>query len=571
MFRKEVGALLLLCIIFSAVAVPAADVAYLALNEDYVKQEFIEVLDELSLSYELVFINEISGFDFSSVKLMLLNNDYFPNWRDIPVNEVSAVIVNGRHMDKWGWTRRVTTSSQDMPIEIKINISHELGQGFNETLRVYNTDVSNIYYLDNRDVFSGLEIIGSNIYDNRDAVIALARAGSNLTRAGFPSTEINADTLFFGITESEDWSEETRELFMRSIELVSIDCFDDNFCPEPIIETPYCFQGNAFQDIESFQCINAGASDSECLGNTMQILIEVCDTTEECSNGECVEIIIECEDDEDCGTDSWDENEMCQNGNVFDFYTSFNCVNPGTQESECVGESEFILKEECPISCNTGMCVECNEDNECPADFFTSNFCSSNNVLREFIDYSCVNNECISETFGEIVTMCSANDLCINGECNQIACFSNSDCGTNRFSGSKYCDASGNVKENFVSFMCSAPGTTNSFCSSYDLPILIEQCEFACSDGECVRCNENNDCDDNNDNTEDTCFFAGSENSFCENNSIVTCEDECSDEAMACIGNGTRTCHDYDGDGCTEWSSVAECGFNEQCVAGFCV
>ena len=50
-----------------------------------------------------------------------------------------------------------------------------------------------------------------------------------------------------------------------------------------------------------------------------------------------------------------------------------------------------------------------------------------------------------------------------------------------------------------------------------------------------------------------------------------TCEDECSDGAMACIGNGTRTCHDYDGDGCTEWSSVAECSYNEMCTEGFCI
>jgi hypothetical protein len=50
----------------------------------------------------------------------------------------------------------------------------------------------------------------------------------------------------------------------------------------------------------------------------------------------------------------------------------------------------------------------------------------------------------------------------------------------------------------------------------------------------------------------------------------TTCTNECSNGARECVGNGSRVCRDYDGDGCTEWSGIAQCGAFSQCVNGAC-
>jgi len=149
--------------------VSAADVAYVALTNDYVRQEFIDVLDELSLSYDLVFSNQISDYDFSSVELMLINNDFFTNWDEIPVNDVPALIVNGRNINDWGWTTMVSSASQNSPLHINL-ASHAITEGLDEDIQVYTDDEPDIYYLDSMDIFNGLQILGSTTFDEEVVV-----------------------------------------------------------------------------------------------------------------------------------------------------------------------------------------------------------------------------------------------------------------------------------------------------------------------------------------------------------------------------------------------------------------
>jgi len=52
---------------------------------------------------------------------------------------------------------------------------------------------------------------------------------------------------------------------------------------------------------------------------------------------------------------------------------------------------------------------------------------------------------------------------------------------------------------------------------------------------------------------------------------ISCCEDECVDGESVCVDiNSYQVCRDYDGDGCTEWSYAAECGYQSQCIGGYC-
>jgi hypothetical protein len=71
--------------------------------------------------------------------------------------------------------------------------------------------------LGENNIYDGLEVIVSRVDNPYDAVIAVAEAGTILTKQGQTPTEVNANSVFFGIHESQYWTEDTRQLFKNSI------------------------------------------------------------------------------------------------------------------------------------------------------------------------------------------------------------------------------------------------------------------------------------------------------------------------------------------------------------------
>ncbi|MEA3329746.1 MAG: hypothetical protein U9Q06_03300 [Nanoarchaeota archaeon] len=198
--------------------VAATDVAYIVLQGHEIKQEFLDSISNVGLNHTVIYSNNLPS-DFSEYKLILLNDESFTNWNEIPVNDVPALIVNGRTIKEWGWTKRVTKASSSNPI--KVNVSeqciHEICGEISGIFAVYDDSDPDIYYLDENDIYENLEIIASTTNDVGDGVIAVANAGTILTKPGKPDTVINANGVFFGIYQPEYWTDETRTLFENSL------------------------------------------------------------------------------------------------------------------------------------------------------------------------------------------------------------------------------------------------------------------------------------------------------------------------------------------------------------------
>jgi cysteine-rich repeat protein len=577
--------------------VSAADVAYIVVRQSSVIDEYIEVLEELERDYEIIPAADILDYNLSEYRLMLLNNEYFNNWDEIPVNDFPAAVVNGRHMDDWGWTKRMSVASQEEPYRINVNTSHEIGQGFNEIEQAYiddaykNTHTPDVYYLDKRDVFRGIDIAVSNIYDNKDVIIGTADSGTTLTRAGLPDTEVHANTCFFGISESQYWTNESRELFKRCIEFASLSCFTNEHCPSTKYSDIFCENDRTYQNITTYSCVNPGTSDAECMpfvtkelvqdcgqdscdpwqdnycqsgdvwhnrtcydrgcsdgicfnnANIEQELVEDCDSDEICSNGQCIDLPIICSDDNDCGTGHWLGNEICSGSDVYDEWMSFNCVNPGTPQSYCTNSTELKLKENCTNFCFDGECVDCLQDEDCPDDFFGQPYCQGEDVYNNFTDYFCLDNQCSFNITPVLNETCS--DICLNGKCEEITCSLNSECGLNGFIGGKYCE-NNNAYQDFLSFTCFFPGTISSFCYNYTLPILMDYCEGVCISGECINCFSDIDCGEDGyigqpycqgddvwqDYQEFLCSNPGTINSNCSSDIFPKLVENCSDKCI---------------------------------------
>ena len=87
-------------------------------------------------------------------------------------------------------------------------------------------------------------------------------------------------------------------------------------------------------------------------------------------------------------------------------------------------------------------------------------------------------------------------DMCVENICEHdvIACLGEGDCPGDIFS-ADFCN-NGDVVRTVTDFSCDAPGTAESFCSSFDFNEIVEQCDFGCENGECLipECVEDSDC-----------------------------------------------------------------------------
>ncbi len=205
-------------ILLFAAFVDATDVAYIVNDGSSLNSEFISTLGELGLSYTVIRNTEVSNYDFSEFKMILLNNEDFPNPEEIPVNDYPAVLVDGKNMDAWGWTQEVSKSKQNVPFHIDlVDLNHTITNGFTETdVQVYTSKNAELFYMNQYNIYSGITIVGSRKDRPTDVVIGTVPAGTVLSKDG-QTTLVNANTVFFGISDTSYWTDETRQLFKNSI------------------------------------------------------------------------------------------------------------------------------------------------------------------------------------------------------------------------------------------------------------------------------------------------------------------------------------------------------------------
>ncbi|MEK7080440.1 MAG: hypothetical protein AAB925_01235, partial [Patescibacteria group bacterium] len=174
------------------------------------------------------------------------------------------------------------------------------------------------------------------------------------------------------------------------------------------------------------------------------------------------------------------------------------------------------------VTCGPAPAIACSTNTDCGIDGFNgSPVCGQNNdVYKNYTTYTCnnpgtANSSCSHADEQRLFADCTANQTCQNGACVNIACSLNTDCGTNAYTGSPYCQGS-NVYQNFLTWTCNNPGIASSSCSSDTAPQLKQTCSAnqICSAGACqnqnIVCSANTDCGTNT--------YEGSP--FCQGNSV---------------------------------------------------
>ena len=283
------------------------------------------------------------------------------------------------------------------------------------------------------------------------------------------------------------------------------------------IGSNFCSQdGNVVRTFIDYTCSSPGNEDSECSSETTEKLIETCPLG--CSNGECIQNIT-CSQNSDCGTDGFLGSTFCTDLDIQQTYRTYTCNNPGQSTSSCSYSDQAQTLQTCSEACVSGQCegITCSSDSDCDD--------SSDSTVDQCINPGTINSYC---------------------ENTQIICSSDSECGTDGYAGEPYCGAGDVVYDIYESFMCVNPGTVSSSCNPNTTAEAVAQCQYACSAGECIRCDENPDCNDNNAQTNDICVNPGTAQSYCENPLIGECipgqTRQCGSTNTGQCQLGTQTC-----------------------------
>ncbi|TSC94058.1 MAG: Uncharacterized protein CEN87_654, partial [Parcubacteria group bacterium Licking1014_1] len=263
--------------------------------------------------------------------------------------------------------------------------------------------------------------------------------------------------------------------------------------------SPYCQGGDVYQNYKTYVCHNSGTADSVCTNVSVSQLKQNCGQDAYTSNYRCSGNIVQREKlDKGCSINACFSNSVWENYQTCS--ASQTCSN-----AQCVNNSLSLISSSAPasvyigdnfqIKCNFGInnlpciapthggkgcafvsfqgngavfnCVAeklglqantCNifsypQDSRCTP--VQTNSIQSTNVLDRCASHStkqCVGsivywyNSCgVRE---DIFQQCAINQTCQNAQCINIACSTNSQCGTNGFTGSPYCQG-GDVFQNY--------------------------------------------------------------------------------------------------------------------------
>jgi len=395
----------------------SSDVAYVYRNKNKVDDNIVNVFEDKGLDVELIDENDIRSVDFSDYKLIFVGDERFRKFDDFAVYKYPVIISNYYFGEEWGLTDHDGISKLAANQPMSVNINSKVEQVYTQAR--FNGISIPYYYLSNENRVMGIEEVATPYTRDEDdlgAVIGYANPGTYLTNGKVTGGKL----CFYGIIESDYWTNEAREMFEDCVGFVGVRCEKDSDCPKKEKGEPYCIGDKIYRDVKEYECENKGTLESECVDDVVEDLIETCEFG--CSKGEC-EDAKECEDgidnegdglvdvqdpgcwddiadpntynpdlddelragvrcsqNSDCGVDGFVGDKFCQEENIFQKYVEYACLNPGLGISSCKSDEIDKLKEQCKFGCDEAIdsCLpECEKDSDCEQGFkCVDSFCT---------------------------------------------------------------------------------------------------------------------------------------------------------------------------------------------------
>jgi len=553
--RKNIWLFILLffsLLFLSCFSFAEPDVAYFYSRNFKIDKNLLNEFKELNLSVEL--INEkSSNYNLSKYRILYFGDDFFKKASELPLGNKSSIITNVYHGVEWGLVDSDGINSLGSNNPLKINISGMFFPAYTKGIDKKGIAIP-YYYLGNENKAPSMNKVAATSYGREGLdlgdVISYAKEGSVLLNGKTTQGKI----CFFGIVQTEYWTNKSRELFRDCVAYVLSECRNDSDCHGENLSSYFFCDGRfLYQLINHPFCQNPGQINAKCIYQNDSVLVQEC--SDYCLNGECRTFT--CRNDSDCNDNNQYTRDVCNNPNTINSSCSYEpirclsnsdcndgnsrtfdeCVNPGSVSSFC-----------------RNTLVNCISNSDCGiTGFIGSEFCTGRDVYKQYqqsvcINPSTLNSYCVVNVSSVLINSCNyncANGICIrclsNSDCNDgnsstidicnnpgttasscsynvVRCFSDSDCGASYFLNGFFCTGR-NVSRNLISFKCNNAGTSLSYCSNSTFISSVQVCSDYCLNGECrtFTCRNDSDCNDNNQYTRDVCNNPLTPESYCLN------------------------------------------------------
>lgn len=219
--------MLLLIGIVGQVAADSYNVAYVLKDTSSPNAEFVEVMNELGYVYELIDDSVVSETDFGNYDMILLGNE---NIDDVPVNDFPSLIVNSNYNE--GWSSEMGSVRGSNPLTANnVNWDTSITKNLHGIFQVYTQATFD---------FTGIGIPLYYLKGTKFGAVKVTQTdltyGDDTTRY-VVATKEDPNRVFFGITYSEYWTPESRQLFKNAMKWV-LNGEEINVAPELVGEIP---------------------------------------------------------------------------------------------------------------------------------------------------------------------------------------------------------------------------------------------------------------------------------------------------------------------------------------------
>src|SRR3989344_530596 len=229
MIQKQRTAKLLILVFMILVVSPLVlgkDIAYIVKDTGSPNDVFVSIIQQQGYSYDIIDDSEIPSTDFSGYKMILVGNEPISNYRDLPITTKNSFVANKYYVDVWKIARYTSTLSLGNGYVKGVFIyNNSINYGLQSPVQLYNAYSKPVYYiprLPNR-ALDMKRVVGTYNVD-ANPLIGIIYPGGRLYRGGNAGGRI----LYFGMTETNYWTEGTRKLFKNSLFWVLYGEYADN-------------------------------------------------------------------------------------------------------------------------------------------------------------------------------------------------------------------------------------------------------------------------------------------------------------------------------------------------------
>ena len=195
--------------------------AYLVLDNHHIDQNIIDAAESVGFDVDTYSDDNIPSINFSDYDVVMIGDGPFSNYNLIPVNQMPCLIMNGYHVSSWHWSKKISQVVSNYPLRAHIvDPNHFISENLTDPIQVYTQAEYSpggpgipMFYLSKYTIAYGLYVVISTMNFDRDGVIATALPGTQL-RDGVVS---NSKGAFYGIWESDYWTDDSEELFKRTL------------------------------------------------------------------------------------------------------------------------------------------------------------------------------------------------------------------------------------------------------------------------------------------------------------------------------------------------------------------